>query len=261
LRAPRRTRIPDFDRPVVRSGDNLGPVRGERHRRDCLAVGICLLAQQLQFVCETSQQASVWPRRGDFEGFGAPESQTLIVLSHDPDTILVPSGENATDEITQLWAFVFSLSSSSVSARQANRRQSWPRRGDSRLRRTRIPDFDRPVVRSRHDLGPVRGKRHRVDWAAVGLCLLAQQPQRACCGQASRHQFWPRRGDFELAAHLNPRLGSSRGPIRTQSWSRPGKTRPTRSRRCGRLFSRSTAPARLPPDKPAGVSFGRGGRF
>jgi hypothetical protein len=29
-----------------------------------------------------------------------------------------------------LWAFVFSLSISSLSARQANRRQFWPRRGD-----------------------------------------------------------------------------------------------------------------------------------
>ena len=54
---------------------------------------------------------------------GAPESQTLIVLSNDPDTILVPSGENATDMIMLLWAFVFSLSISSLSARQANRRQ------------------------------------------------------------------------------------------------------------------------------------------
>ena len=41
---------------------------------------------------------------GDFEGSGAPESQTLIVgserenvVSFDPDTILVPSGENATE--------------------------------------------------------------------------------------------------------------------------------------------------------------------
>jgi hypothetical protein len=33
----------------------------------------------------------------------------LIVLSNDPaDTILVPSGENATDVISPLWAFVFS---------------------------------------------------------------------------------------------------------------------------------------------------------
>ncbi len=80
-------------------------------------------------------------KEGRFEGSGAPESQTLIVLSYDPDTILVPSGENATDVMVLLWAFVFSLNSPSLSAR--------------------------------HD---------------------------------SRHQFWPRRDDFELAAHLNPRL-------------------------------------------------------
>jgi len=32
----------------------------------------------------------------------------LIVPSTDPDTILVPSGENATSLIVALWAFVFS---------------------------------------------------------------------------------------------------------------------------------------------------------
>ena len=61
---------------------------------------------------------------------GAPESQTLIVSSYDPETIFVPSGENATDVTTPLWAFVFSLSCSSLTARQANRRQFLPRRGD-----------------------------------------------------------------------------------------------------------------------------------
>ena len=94
--------IPDFDRPVVRSRDNPGPVRGKRDRVDVVAVRTRLLAQELQFGCQTSQQASVWPRRGDFEGFGAPESQTLIVGSYDPDTILVPSEENATDVTTLL---------------------------------------------------------------------------------------------------------------------------------------------------------------
>jgi hypothetical protein len=69
-------------------------------------------------------------KEGRFEGSSAPESQTLIVLSPDPDTILVPSGENATDLIQSLCAFVFLLSSSSLPARQANRRQFWPRRGD-----------------------------------------------------------------------------------------------------------------------------------
>jgi hypothetical protein len=127
-----RTRIPDFDRLVTRSRHNLGPVRGKRHRLDGAAVGVRLLAQHLQFVCQTSQQASVLAKEGRFEGSGAPESQTLIVLSSDPDTILVPSGENATDVIQLLCAFVFSLSSPSASARQASRRQFWPRRRDLR---------------------------------------------------------------------------------------------------------------------------------
>ena len=73
---------------------------------------------------------------GRFEGKSAPESQTLIVLSPDPDTILVPSGENATDMTTLLWAFVFSLSISNLSARQASRHQFWPRRGYLRAQRT-----------------------------------------------------------------------------------------------------------------------------
>ena len=60
---------------------------------------------------------------------GAPDSQTLIVPSSDPDTILVPSGENATDPMVSLWAVVFSLISSSLPARQASRHQFWPRRG------------------------------------------------------------------------------------------------------------------------------------
>jgi hypothetical protein len=96
-------------------------------------VGIRLLAQHLQFVCQTSQQASVLAKVGRFEGSGAPESQTLIVSSYDPETILVPSGENATDLIQLLCAFVFSLSISSLPARQASRRQFWPRRGDFEL--------------------------------------------------------------------------------------------------------------------------------
>ena len=68
-----------------------------------------------------------WPRRGDLRARGAPESHILIVPSTDPDTILVPSGENATDLISRLCA---SLSASSLSARQFNKRQFWPRRGD-----------------------------------------------------------------------------------------------------------------------------------
>ncbi len=72
-----------------------------------------------------------------------------------------------------------------------------------------FPDFDRLVVRSRHDLGPVRGKRHRPDVAAVAavrIRLLAQQVQFVC--QTSRQaSVLAKEGRvFELAAHLNPRL-------------------------------------------------------
>jgi hypothetical protein len=129
-RAPWRTKIPDFDRLVARSGYNLGPVRGKRNRLDLVAVRVQLLAQQLQFACQTSQQSSVLAKEGRFEGSVAPASQTLIVLSADPDTILVPSGENSTDMTQWLWALVFSLSSSSLAVRQAIKRQFWPRRGD-----------------------------------------------------------------------------------------------------------------------------------
>jgi hypothetical protein len=50
-----------------------------------------------------------------FEGKGAPQSQTLIVLLYgylllDPETSLVPSGEKATELIDEpLWALVFSV--------------------------------------------------------------------------------------------------------------------------------------------------------
>jgi hypothetical protein len=72
---------------------------------------LCAFVFSLSISSLPARQASrrqFWPRRGDFEGSGAPKSQTLIVLSCDPDTILVPSGENATDRMMSLWAFVFS---------------------------------------------------------------------------------------------------------------------------------------------------------
>ena len=73
-------------------------------------------------------------KEGRFEGCSAPESQSLSVPSFDPDTILVPSGENATDWMTSLCALVFSLNSSSVPARRASSRgQFGPRRGDFEL--------------------------------------------------------------------------------------------------------------------------------
>ena len=58
--------IPNFDRLVVRSGHDLGPVQGKRHRADGPAVGVRLLAEQLHFACQTSQQASVMAKEERF---------------------------------------------------------------------------------------------------------------------------------------------------------------------------------------------------
>ncbi len=113
----------DPDTILVPSGENATD----------MIMQLCAFVFSLNISSLPARQASrlqFWPRRVDVEDSGAPESQTLIVLSYDPDKILVPSGENATDLTASLWAFVFSLNSSSLSARQAKWRQSWPRRGD-----------------------------------------------------------------------------------------------------------------------------------
>ena len=47
----------------------------------------------------------------------APASHTLIVLSLEPDTIFFPSGEKPTEVMWELWASLFSVTSSSVAAR------------------------------------------------------------------------------------------------------------------------------------------------
>ena len=57
-------------------------------------------------------------------------SQTFIVLSTDPETIFVPSGENATERTWALWALAFSALSSKVAAREGRNGRFWPRKGD-----------------------------------------------------------------------------------------------------------------------------------
>ena len=93
-------------------------------------MGVGLLSLEIQCSCQTSQQASVVAKERRFEAKNAPESQTLIVLSSEPDTILLPSGENATERIQLLWALVFSTFNSSVAAREGRNGQFWSRRGD-----------------------------------------------------------------------------------------------------------------------------------
>jgi hypothetical protein len=62
-----------------------------------LAMRVCFLGLEIQRSCQASQQASVLVKEGRFEAQFAPASQTLIVWSYEPDTIVLPSGEKATE--------------------------------------------------------------------------------------------------------------------------------------------------------------------
>ena len=68
-------------------------------------------------VAAKGQGESVERRYKRFRTQRSPEFQTLRVLSSDPETIVFPSGEKATELISPLWAFVFSFLSSSVAVR------------------------------------------------------------------------------------------------------------------------------------------------
>jgi len=136
-------------------------------------------------------------------------SQTLIVLSRDPETILVPSGENATDLTTSLWAFVFSLNSSSLPARQANKRQFWPR---GNFEDSGAPESQTLIVAPRDpDTILVPSGENATDmtmelmwslWAFVFSLSSSSLAARL----ASRRQFWTRRAILRAQAHPNPRL-------------------------------------------------------
>ena len=52
---------------------------------------------------------------------GSPASQTLIVLSKEPETIVLPSGEKATEVISSLWALSLLALSSRVPENQSER--------------------------------------------------------------------------------------------------------------------------------------------
>jgi len=145
-------------------------------------------------------------KEGRFEGSGAPKSQTLIVLSYDPETIFVPSGENATDEMALLCAFVFSLNSPSASARKANRRQFWPRRGD--LRDRGAPESQTLIVQSADpDTILVPSGENATDWTQpLWALVFSLSISSLSARQASKRQSWPRRGDLRAPAHPNPRL-------------------------------------------------------
>ena len=69
--------IPDFDRPAVTCGHDLGAIGRKRHRVDLAPVRDSLLAQQLQFACQTSQQESVLAEEGRLEGSAAHQNPRL----------------------------------------------------------------------------------------------------------------------------------------------------------------------------------------
>ena len=75
-------------------------------------MGVRLFFLQLQCGCKGRQEWSVLGQERRFRVQNAPESQTLIVLSYDPETIDDPSGEKATEQMLLLCAFVFSVLSS-----------------------------------------------------------------------------------------------------------------------------------------------------
>ena len=75
-------------------------------------MGVGFLRLEIQRSCQARQEASDLAKERRFEAKNAPESQTLIVLSSEPDTILLPSGENATERIQLLCALCFSALSS-----------------------------------------------------------------------------------------------------------------------------------------------------
>ena len=119
----KHTGIPNFDRLVEGSGHNLAPIGRELDGGDAFAVGVGLLSHEIQGTCQRSEEASVLARERRFGDSGAPESQTLIVRSLDPETIKVPSWLKLTDVIQSLWAFCFSLFISSVAAARVARQR------------------------------------------------------------------------------------------------------------------------------------------
>ena len=64
-----------------------------------MAVRVLFLSLEIQRGCAGRQEASVLFKVRRFVAEVTPESQTLIVLSYDPETIDDPSGEKATELI------------------------------------------------------------------------------------------------------------------------------------------------------------------
>ena len=90
---------------------------GEKATEAMLLLWALLFSATSSSVAARGQGESVERRYKRVRIQRSPEFQTLRVLSLDPETIVFPSGEKATEKIILLWALLFSVTSSSVAAK------------------------------------------------------------------------------------------------------------------------------------------------
>ena len=169
-------------------------------------MGAGLLGLQLKCGCEGRQEWSVLATEGQFGAQNAPASQTLMVSSLDPDTIVVPSGENATELMNPLWALVFSATRASDEASVSKRRLSGGQLGCTEVRNGRSPqtlivwshDPDTMVVPS--------GENVTDATMAVFVLVFSALSSSVAAREGKNGQLRPGKGDLGLKTHLRPRL-------------------------------------------------------
>jgi hypothetical protein len=107
-------------------------------------------------------------------------SQTLIVSSLEPDTMVAPSGEKDTDITQWLCALCFSALSSREAVASVGALSFGLGEEHMAGYGTCIPDFDRLVIGARHDGLAIRGKGHGAHVVAVRALLLRLELQGSC---------------------------------------------------------------------------------
>ena len=110
------------------------------------------------------------------EGVSAdtPASQTLMVLSLEPETMVLPSGEKATERTQSLCALCFSALSSKDAAASTGAVSFGLRVGGCQCRRTRIPDFERAGCATGDDRLPIWIELHGQDRVGIGVLDLGE---------------------------------------------------------------------------------------
>ena len=133
-----------------------------------------------------------------------PELQTLRVLSSEPETIVFPSGEKATELIRLLWAFVFSLTKVRDAASVGRKALVSLSKGRGSILKRLTPDFEGLVVTAGNDRLSIWRIGHGSDRVAVGVALLRHELQCGCEGQGESASKGT--SGFGLNARLNSRL-------------------------------------------------------